>query len=177
MKDAGARSIPTGVERGLGEVITNQVEVWKSIIDVQKHFNDIELRVRSLALTVLTATLGATGFALKDGVSVQIGRLSIPLASVLLIAGAVVWAAFYMMDQVWYHRLLIGAVKQAEWIEEALGDSVPGIGLTLKVSAESKYRFRFLGRNCEWRSTDKIKAFYYPIFFGLLGFGLVLLIC
>ena len=28
------------------------VEIWKKVIDVQQHFNDIELRIRNMAITL-----------------------------------------------------------------------------------------------------------------------------
>jgi hypothetical protein len=32
-----------------------QIEIWKKIVDVQQHFNDLELRVRNFALIVTGA--------------------------------------------------------------------------------------------------------------------------
>jgi hypothetical protein len=32
-----------------------QVEIWKKTVDVQQHFNDLELRIRNFALAVLGA--------------------------------------------------------------------------------------------------------------------------
>lgn len=43
-----------------------KLEVWKATIDVQKHFNELGLRVRSIAVTVLGALLAAAGYALKE---------------------------------------------------------------------------------------------------------------
>ena len=35
------------------------LEVWKQCVDVQMHFNDMEMKIRSLAVTVITAISGA----------------------------------------------------------------------------------------------------------------------
>ncbi len=88
-----------------------QVEIWKKIIDVQQHFNDLELRIRNFALIVTGAFLGLGGYAIKDGGFASMGGH--PIASAALIVGAslVPLFAFYLMDRLWYHRLLDGAVK------------------------------------------------------------------
>ena len=49
------------------EATKHYVELWKQTVTVQQHFNDLELRIRSLALTALPFTLGAAGVAAKDG--------------------------------------------------------------------------------------------------------------
>ena len=36
-----------------------QVEAWKTTVQVQEHFNEIEMKIRALAITVLTAGIGA----------------------------------------------------------------------------------------------------------------------
>lgn len=110
------------------------VEMWKQAIDVQKHFNDIELRVRSLALTLLTFALGGATLAVKDGRATKIFGVDLQLGAIVLAAGLISWMAFYFMDQVWYHRLLIGAVKHAERIETILSADFPGVGLTQTIS-------------------------------------------
>lgn len=93
------------------------VEMWKQTIEVQKHFNDIELRIRGLALTVLTFTLGGASLALRDGTTVRLGALELQLSSLVLLIGAVIWLTFYFVDQIWYHRLLLGAVVHGETLE------------------------------------------------------------
>lgn len=140
-----------------------QVEVWKKTVDVQQHFNDIELRIRGLALTVLTAVLGAAALALRYRLALHVQGLKIELASVLVIVGFIVWMAFYFVDQVWYHRLLIGAVRHGEMLEEMLNEKVPGIGLTKRISQESPYSFRFLRKSRRIHSKHKLKIFYWSI--------------
>src|SRR3546814_2906700 len=44
----------------------NRIEIWKTIIDVQKHFNELEMRIRNVAVTVLAAFLAAAGFTMKE---------------------------------------------------------------------------------------------------------------
>ena len=48
------------------EEIEQKIEIWKKIIDVQQHFNDIEMRIRNYALTIMGAFVAAIGFTLKE---------------------------------------------------------------------------------------------------------------
>ncbi len=50
--------------------IGHYIDMWKQAVEVQMHFNDIEWRIRGLALTVATFALGAAGVAAKDGTRV-----------------------------------------------------------------------------------------------------------
>lgn len=153
------------------------VEMWKQSIDVQKHFNDIELRVRSLALTLLTFALGGATLAVKEGRVTTILGMHLQLGSIVLVAGLISWLAFYFMDQVWYHRLLVGAVKHAEDIEDILRGEFPGIALTHTISANSPYSFRVglgrLGRDFSIHSASKIRLFYLIVALLLVVLALV----
>lgn len=139
-----------------GEAI---VEIWKKTIDVQQHFNDIELRIRNYALTVLVAVLGASGFALKENMRIALLGLSLPLAVLLLLAGLVVWTAFYFMDRFWYHRLLYGAVNQGRYIEARARLILPEMGLTGAIADASPFEIC----NRKIRSSQKIDLFYGTI--------------
>lgn len=137
----------------------NRIEIWKTIIDVQKHFNELEMRIRNVAVTVLAAFLAAAGFTTKENIQVTlwVGRVS--LTSLVLLAAALCWLAFYGMDRFWYHRLLIGSVKQGLAAENALAATYPEIRLTKAIGDESPVRF---GR---WQvhSSRKIDLFYWLI--------------
>jgi len=75
------------------------IEAWKKTIDVQQHFNDIEMRVRNYALTVLGGLFAVIGFGVKEHVY-SWGLVGVLVAAVFLLY------AFYFMDKYWYHRLL-----------------------------------------------------------------------
>ena len=44
---------------------------------------------------------------------------------------------FYFMDRQWYHRLLVGSVKKAIYIEEKYADLMPEMGLSAAIGSES----------------------------------------
>lgn len=108
-------------------------------IQVQQHFNDIEMRVRALAITVLTAILGAAAVAIKNGTNLHVRGVSVSLGAAIFFIGLVIWSLFYLVDQIWYHRLLIGAVKHGEALEDILAAEIEGFGLTHAISKESPY--------------------------------------
>ena len=101
---------------------TYLVEAWKTTVEVQKHFNDLELRIRNYALTLLLAVAGASGVALKEGLFVSVLGARVSLASCLLMAGLVVLCGFYFMDRFWYHRLLRGSVAHGQRLEQKLSE-------------------------------------------------------
>ncbi|VEP38997.1 MULTISPECIES: hypothetical protein [Tessaracoccus] len=109
------------------------IELWKSSVDVQKHFNDIEWRIRGLALTVATFALGAAGVAAKDGT--RMGPIS--LGSMVLVLGLILWYAFYYVDRYWYHPLLRAAVKEGEIFELAIAQYLPEAHMTQGITANS----------------------------------------
>lgn len=113
------------------------LEVWKTTIDVQKHFNDLSLRVRSLAVTVLGAFLGAAGYALDKSVVIPVADHPVSLAGMVLLGGLLCWLAFAVMDRLWYHRLLRAAVLHGRKVESSLLPSFPQIGLTITIDDNS----------------------------------------
>lgn len=116
---------------------TATLEVWKATIEVQKHFNELSLRVRSLAVTVLGAFLAAAGYALKEKAAVSFLGQQVSLTGMILLGALVCWSAFYVMDRLWYHRLLRAAVQHGRTVEASVSDAVPGIGLTTAIDDAS----------------------------------------
>ncbi len=97
------------------------IDIWKTSLEVQQHFNDLELQIRNFAVTLLVAVLGATAFALKEHYAISIFGSTFSLAVAICLAGVPGLLGFYFMDRHWYHRLLIGSVKQAISIENRTG--------------------------------------------------------
>jgi hypothetical protein len=145
------------VQRGL--------TAWEKAIDVQMHFNDLEIRIRNLALTLLAAIVGGVGLALEGD------RKAV--AAILLAAALGAWLSFYLMDRFWYHPLLKGAVDHAARLEDELGPDVPGVGLSKAIGKASPIVLRKEeGTKGEIaiHSSQKMDIFYGTI-------ALLLLIC
>ena len=137
-----------------------QLEAWKTTIQVQQHFNEIEWKLRGLAITLLTAVLGAAALAINYKTNLHVFGGEVHLATVLLVAGLIGWWLFYFVDQIWYHRLLIGAVRHGEHLESLLNPAVEGFGLTRRISQESPYTFNIFGYKPVLHSRHKLQVFY-----------------
>lgn len=144
--------------------MTHVLEAWKKTVEVQQHFNEIEMKIRNYAITILVAVLGAAAFAVKE-------RLP-GLAGIFLIVGGVGVVLFYLMDETWYHRLLIGAVKHGTKIEGDHAVDLPELGLTTAIGRASPFR---LGKR-EVHSRHKLRGFYIGLILPLLVGG-VLVLC
>lgn len=112
------------------------VEMWKNTVEVQKHFNDLELRIRNFAITVLIGVFTISAFAMEKGLHVDFGTARVPLATLLLLCGLLAWMAFWSMDRFWYHELLLAAVRHGHAIEQALSCEFPEICLASYISKE-----------------------------------------
>lgn len=147
-----------------------QVEVWKKIVDVQQHFNDLELRIRNFALIVTGAFIGLGGYAIKDGGTASLFGFDVSVAGLVVFCSLLPLAAFYLMDRLWYHRLLEGAVAAATPVEAQLRDMGLTIELGTKISEASP--LTLLGKKV--RSKHKMDGFYGLIAAGIFILSLVL---
>jgi hypothetical protein len=160
------------------EKVGHYIELWKQTIDVQKHFNDIELKIRGLGLTVLTFILGGASLAIRDGTIIKLIGLQIDFGSIILFLGALLWLTFYFVDQIWYHRLLIGSVIHGEELESELRQHLPRAGLTRQITASSPYILRIhIGKWNIWEkelhSAQKIRIFYWFVALLLILLAIV----
>lgn len=152
----------------------NIIEIWKAVVEVQKHFNDIAIRIRSLALTLFTFFLGGIGFSFREHVTINLFGLTIPLSAIIGLFGFLSMYAFYFMDKYWYHQFLVGSVNKGLEIENAYRQEFPNLNLAKTISDKSKEKI-FFGR-LSVRSDQKINVFYslllVPLFiaFALLMF-------
>ena len=148
-----------------------RVEIWKTIVGVQKHFNELELRIRKFAILALGAIVSGAGLAYNTHSKIGVFWSEVPLASVLLFVGVLAWLSFWYMDRHWYHRLLLGAVRQGMKIESELGPFLPEITLTDAIKRESPHSL--LG--CQIRSHHRLDFFYSFIACLLLVSGIALI--
>ncbi|WP_139975397.1 HAD family hydrolase [Ochrobactrum sp. CGA5] len=135
---------------------THMIDIWKKSVDVQQHFNQIEMQIRNFAMTVTGAMMAAAGITFRDGLAVHVFGSNISLSVAIAIIALTIWAGFWFMDRHWYHRLLKGAVDHATMIETKFGKSIPAIALGSSISASSPVRFLCW----ELKSNGKINLFY-----------------
>jgi hypothetical protein len=142
------------------EKLKSNIEIWKTVISVQQHFNTIEMQIRNFAVSILAGILAAAGLALRDPKNITIFNSTVSSASAILIGGIIVLLSFYFMDRFWYHRLLQGAVSRGEDLETEIKKVLPQVALSQTIRANSPVG--------GIRSDRKIDIFYGIIIFFML---------
>jgi hypothetical protein len=113
------------------------VEIWKTVVGVQMHFNDIEMRIRSVFITLVLALCASVGFLTDKKPAVLVGGITIYFVALVPLLGVVATYLFYFIDRHWYHRLLVGAVKHAIDIEKRHAAILPELSLSDAIGRES----------------------------------------
>ncbi len=153
-----------------------QIEIWKKIVDVQQHFNDLELRIRNFALVVTGAFLGLGGYAIKDAGIINAFGYEVSIAGLVVFSAILPLSAFYFMDRLWYHRLLQGSVTAGIDAESALKDLGYKVDLGSRISESSP--FTLWPTKKKIHSKTKMDFFYMMLVVALLivavclGFGI-----
>lgn len=175
------------VERsGLDEKIV--LELWKKTVEVQQHFNDLELRIRNFALIVVGALLALGGYAVRETVTLSVLGFNLSAAGLIIWSSLIPLAAFYFMDRWWYHRLLKGAVAAAIPLEKELEEMGYPAALGREISVASPFEWRFWGRKDKdddtplWKlpkrkmhSESKMDFFYIALGVAILLVGWALI--
>ncbi|WP_272572268.1 hypothetical protein [Providencia sp. PROV258] len=154
------------------ELIKIKVDVWKTVIETQEHFNDLEMKVRNFGILILSAFIGATGVTFNSDSVFYFFGYEILISAIFSFGAAVIWWLFYFVDIYWYHPLLLGAVKQGLKIESELESIIPGITLTKQIGESSPRDFLFFKKI---HSTTKAKIFYFGILAILVMSTIILL--
>jgi phosphoglycolate phosphatase-like HAD superfamily hydrolase len=116
------------------------IDVWKTIVGVQQHFNDIEMRIRSMFVTILLALFASIGFLTDKNIILPICSLKVKFAVIVPLIGMFGAYLFYFIDRYWYHRLLVGAVTHAITIERKYREEMPELSLSGAIGKQSPYK-------------------------------------
>ncbi len=128
----------------------------------------LELRIRNFALIITGAFLGLGGYAIKDGGFINLWGNQISSAALIIGASLLPLCAFYLMDRLWYHRLLDGAVKAGIDAEGELTN----LGINVKLGTHIKNASLFK----LWMSSKKVHSRHkMDIFYGLLVIAIIVL--
>lgn len=163
--------------------LDNVISIWKKIIDVQQHFNDIALRIRNISITVFTFIIGGIAYAEKEELGFMFGEFELPYATLIAFLGLIIMLAFFYMDRAWYHKLLVGSVKQGYELENKWGEVIPEIMLSKAIGKSSPHswigKYRKGDKKGEKRkihSRDKFFIFYGLLTIPLLVLGIIILV-
>lgn len=104
------------------EPLTDGRAAWAQALDLQKHFNDILFRIRSLAFAFGGAAAGVLLARAADPTKVaDVARM---LDRGRWLGLTAPWFALYIVDRLYYHELLRAAVGFAEDVERR-GEAPP----------------------------------------------------
>ncbi|UJJ31994.1 hypothetical protein [Halopseudomonas maritima] len=143
-------------EQEKNEILKLQIGIWEKVIDVQMHFNDLCLKIRSFAVSILGVLLGAAAIAYRFAGFIEFSCYRLPTATIFIAISIIAWLAFYMMDRYWYHELLKGAVHHAQKIEDSLKGALPEIQLSHSIREQSH-------KSLKMNAAKKLHIFYLSI--------------
>ncbi len=63
------------------------IVIWKTVVEVQMHFNDICMRIRSMFITILLALFASIGFLLNKGLDLEFLAYKVQFATFLPLFG------------------------------------------------------------------------------------------
>jgi hypothetical protein len=108
-------------------------KLWSKYEDMAMHFNGLLMILRSQALAGVAAISTLVGVYAKDlSSNIQTDWLVI---TAIFVALALFWIAIYLLDTLYYNRLLFGAVKAIHALEKQSKDStVDGINMSTTIS-------------------------------------------
>lgn len=143
------------------------LDAWKHHEDIAIHFNDLIMRVRTRALAILAAIIAASAVALKIAYE---GKTEVPWGTITLVLLILLafWVAIWVLDFLYYNRLLMGAVDAILKLEDNINGSEP-IEIVMSHKIESSVRNNettYLGRN-----TLKGPLLFYSIVTAVLAIG------
>ena len=99
------------------EVARLIMSAWTKIVDTQMHFNEMVMKVRSLAITLILAAFGAAAYAVQAPIFLGVYGKSVHIAFFIIIFGLTGWIALWVMDLGHFHKLLRGAVTKGMELE------------------------------------------------------------
>ena len=114
------------------------LEEWKIVIQTQMHFNELLMKMRTTAVSIVLAIFGAAAYSLQyDQLYLTICNYGFHASILILISGLGMLAGVFGLDYFYYYRMLLGAVERGYDIDEAYKkrkvDGCEIFGMTTKI--------------------------------------------
>ncbi|MDZ4858902.1 MAG: hypothetical protein SGI88_07945 [Candidatus Hydrogenedentes bacterium] len=149
-------------------------ELWKKYEEIAMHFNDLILKVRIQALggvaAVIAILLGLLGRK-KDEVEVSWGAFAAGFSLILAM-----WIAIWLLDFLYYYRLLRGAVSSIVDIERQTMEHPDGPAIRLSKGIEQAVWHKRWGQDRFYADPIPEGGIEWGIwlFYGIVTFTLAL---
>jgi hypothetical protein len=155
------------------------LSTWTKTVDTQMHFNEMVMKVRSLAITLLLASFGAAAYSLQTPQFLTVSGRPVHVAAFIIAFGLVGWVALAVVDLQHFHKLLRGTVAFGMRLEKIYKEHIvlgPLLGMTTAIAEESR---TFLGMKkiMGFKATagKKIAAFYFVVLIAGVSFFFIAL--
>jgi len=115
---------------------------WKTVIATQMHFNELIIRARTTGVSVVMGVYGAAALAIGQYPRqyLDLRGFKVHVAAAIIVFGLLLLASIFVLDFFYYYRMLIGAVRRGEEIDDAYSDRVVDgsklFGMTRLISKE-----------------------------------------
>ncbi len=154
------------------DILEHQITIWKEIVETQRHFNDVAMKVRHLGFILVAALVGAAGLTFRSGYEIILTGegFSVPVASALLLFGALFWAVIWFLDVKWYTPFLLGSVKAGLIVESEINKRMTEVQLTQQIKQASRDSSIF---GIQLSSSRRAPIFHTFMFLLLLGMSVL----
>jgi hypothetical protein len=144
------------------------LEEWKTTVDVQMHFNDMLMRLRTTGISIVLAFFGAASISLQySQLYLQSTYFSFHAAVLIISSGLVLLVSVFVLDYFYYYKMLLGSVERGYQIDKLFSEKplseLTMMGMSTEIS-------RAIGK-------PHASKYYVWAFYGLvLVFGIVFII-
>ena len=99
--------------RGTTDNAVAFVQRWRAILDTQMHFNDMLMRTRATAGSIVLAAFGAAAVSIAQHPDrlIRLPGTAIHVASVIVVAGLLLLTAVFVLDYFYFYRMLLAVVR------------------------------------------------------------------
>jgi hypothetical protein len=118
-------------------------ELWKSYEGVAMHFNDLIIRLRIQSIGGIAALAAILGIFLNDRSGNSGNSFNYCIASIALFVLMMFWVGIFILDIMYYNRLLEGAVNAILELEQNKDGSAKKKEIKLSTNIEMAFRTRF----------------------------------
>lgn len=135
------------------------INIWSKCIDIQMHFNSLNLTIKSLAITGFTFFIAGIGYLYKEKVYLE----EVNVLMWFSLMGALIISLFYFIDRHWYHQYLratsmhIASIEEQQVLDE---DLKKALLVSKRISEESKKPLYGIMMS----SVARTRLFYFTLF-------------
>jgi uncharacterized membrane protein YwzB len=144
------------------------LEEWKTVIQTQMHFNEMLMKMRTTAVSIVIAVFSAAAYSLQyDKLYLTIRGCSFHASVLIITFGLGMLVGVFVLDYFYYYKMLLGAVERGYQIDRAYKDKLIDGAKMFGLSTEIR---KAIGK-------PHLSKFYVWTFYGLVfALGIIFVI-